>query len=305
MPRIEQLRNYPVAGIEGYQVNELIITPEAILGNRSFAIVLESEIGKMLNNPNYAPRRLTQVNLSGKTKLTRLQGLDKDGKLVIQDLDNKEDKVSVENRIEVEDNTKPFYDKEDVTSINDLLNNFTLPFQVSERSSSKRWAEDCGDEVADWLSEKIGPRVRLVKAVAHPDTKKHHFTWYTQVHAVTQESIDSLSIETESEVDPLSFRYNILLSGSDAFEEENWKQAIIGNIEALVTECQRCGYIGINRDTGIRAQHMKVLTTIMKKHDKNFGVYIKPQGESFSIVIKVGDEIIINSSELPTDSSTA
>jgi uncharacterized protein YcbX len=39
MPKIESLRNYPVAGMEGYEVQQLEVTPEAITGNRSFAVV--------------------------------------------------------------------------------------------------------------------------------------------------------------------------------------------------------------------------------------------------------------------------
>lgn len=315
MPKIEKLRSYPVAGMDGFDVTELLITPEAIQGDRLFAVVLEEEFAKLLADTSYVPLRLTQIGSSGRTTLTQFRTENADGKLVISD---DHESLLTGQEIVLDQSSKPFYNGESAKNLSQLLDSFAIPIQVSKKSSSKRWAVDCGDEVAKWLSERMGKRVRLVKAVRHPETKKHHFTWYTDVHAVAQSSLDELAQEAGVEIDNLIFRYNILLSGTKPFVEENWQSAILGNdssvrssgtepdleedmqsttlqsVSAVVSACKRCGYIGIDRTTGLLAQHIEVLHTVAKKHGVHFGVYFKPVGDSFSISLKVGDEIQVD-----------
>ena len=173
--------------------------------------------------------------------------------------------------------------------VHELVRERAIPLRVSRRSSSERWAVDCGDPVAEWLSKRIGVEVRLVKAVAHPESPKHHFTWYTALHAIVAESAEQLAVDTATDLDVLTFRYNVLLAGAEqAYDEETWTHLEINGTQAVVEACKRCGYIGIDRATGILAQHMKVLTTIAREHDTNFGVYIQPE-DGGSLTLRVGD----------------
>lgn len=283
MLRIEALRNYPVAGMDGYPVTELTITPEAIIGNRSFAVVHASEIAKYAEDPTYIPLRMTQVRFP---QLTLFKTESEGGKLVIY---YEDDSHQLEQSIAVAESGLPFHSPDEQMSVPQLLQERALPFRVARSSSSKRWAVDCGDAVAEWLSERIGEEVRLVKAVAHPESPKYHFTWYTALHAILAESAEQLAADTQTDLDLLTFRYNVLLAGAEqAYEEESWEQLVINGTQAVVEACKRCGYIGIDRTTGILAQHMQVLTNIAKEHSTNFGVYIQPEAGVF-LTVRVGD----------------
>lgn len=291
MPKIESLRKYPVAGMDGYEVNTLTITPEAIIGNKSFALVLEEELAKHQKDPEYKPVRMSQVRFP---ELTLFTTAEQDGKLVIS---ISAESITVNQSIAVEP------PESDATLI---------PMRASNSSASKRLAVDCGDEVATWLSEQLSKRmlnknpkakpvrVRLVKAVAHPEGNKHHFTWYTDLHAVTAASLHQLEVDAGKPVDPLTFRYNALLSETDGpYDEEKWARATIGAFETLIKLCERCGYIGIDRTTGIAAHHLAVMTQVMKQHEENFGVYFAPPTEG-SVTLRVGDEISVKKQDKPT-----
>lgn len=284
MPKVESLRKYPVAGFDGYEVSELVITPEAIVGNKSFAVVLTSELEKHRQDPSYVPLRMTQARFP---ELTLFTTAEKDGKLVISIGQTSLELDHTINAEPPEANAK------------------LTPFRAASSSTSKRWAIDCGDEVAAWLSKHLSKQisknspepktveVRLVKAVVHPEGNKYHFTWYTDLHAVTNASLTQLASDAGKPVDPLTFRYNALISGTDApFDEETWAEATLGTFETLVELCERCGYIGVDRLTGIAAHHLAVTTEVMRNHEKFFGVYFKPPTEG-SVTLRVGDKVTV------------
>lgn len=287
MPKVESLRTYPVAGLSGYEVPEMIITPEAIVGDRTYAVVLESELKKLIQDPSYTPLRMTQTS---HPELTLFGTSEEDGKLVLL---HGNERFEVGKSVIVEEPTRHFHTESDTyTSLAEALPTKALPFRVSRRSQSQRWAEDCGDGVAAWLSEKLGENVRLVKAVKHPEAKKHHFTWYTDIHAVTRASLEQLAEDTEAEVDDLTFRWNMMLTGTDAYEEEQWNEAVIDGAKAVVSLCQRCKYIGIERATAVVGHYVAVLKEVAQNHGMNFGVYFKVTGEE-TITIRVGDTISV------------
>ncbi len=283
--RVDSLRTYPVAGMDGYAVDELTITKEAILGNRSFASVLENEVEKYIQDNTYIPLRLTQVRCP---QLTLFQTTDDSGTLVIQ---YEGDSSRTNQNIQVEESAKPFHSVHESMSVEKLLAERSFPLRVSERSSSLRWAVDCGDKVAEWLSSRLGKKVRLVKAVKHPESLKHHFTWYTAPHAVFAKSMQQLAQDTGTGVDKLNLRPNIIFSGTEnPYDEETWEKAAINGIIVLVEACVRCGYIGIERTTGELAQHIVVVQNIAKKHGMKFGIYLQPKDHG-TMTLKVGDMI--------------
>lgn len=283
MPKIESLRNYPVASMDGYFVDELTITPESILGNRSFAVVQMSEIQKYYQDSTQIPLRMTQVRFP---QLTLFQTVDHDGKLVIA---YQGESYFVDQNIQSEESDRPFHISGDQISFSGLLLERAIPLRVSRRSQSVRWAVDCGDQVSAWLSKHLNQEVRLVKAIKHPDSPKHHFTWYTGLHAIVDESARQLAKDTQVTVDYLTFRHNILLSGAaQAYDEEGWKIAVVNGSRVLLEACVRCGYIGIDRTTGILAHHTQVVQNVTREHGMNFGIYIQPEGDG-SLTIRVGD----------------
>lgn len=290
MTVITSLRNYPVAGMDGFAVQELTITPEQVLGNRVFAVVAETELEKYQQDQSQIPLRATQIRFP---TLTLFSTAENNGRLQIS---YGKDQVFVDESLVVSESKLPFHSLGKQGSLSELLAQFALPFRVSKKSKSQRWAVDCGPEIATWLSERLGKPVRLVKAVNHPDSPKHHFTWYTGLHAVVAESVQQLALEAKAEVDQLTFRYNVELSGSQAFAETNWQAVSVNEVRFLVTACERCGYIGIDRDTGTLATHLAVMQTVSRKYGNNFGIYLQPaSGET--VTLRVGDEVKVVASQ--------
>lgn len=285
MPKVVSLRTYPVAGMDGYAVDELSISTELIYGNRVFCVVAESELEKYQQDSTYTPLRATQIRFP---KLSLFKTANHNGQVV---LFFEEDELLVPFSLTVSESNKPFHQLVPNQTLESLLADFAVPLRVSKKSSSQRWAVDCGQKVADWLSERLEQKVRLMKAVKHPQSPKHHFTWYTGLHAVTRASLTQLAAESNSSVDELTFRYNLLLEGSTAFAETEWQVAYIGNVKLLVSPCERCGYIGINRETGQPAHHLAVMQTVSRVYENNFGIYLQPEPGQ-TVTIRVGDEVV-------------
>ncbi len=288
MIRVDELRQYPVAGMQGYPVEELIITPEAIVGNKSFAVVLKEDVSRYLEKRELLPARLPQTRFP---KLVLFHTKEQNGTLVITYQD---ESLVVDQDIVVGETDRPFISDEDSFSdVAEVLSERALPFRASSTAKTPRWAIDCGDEAASWLSERLGAQVRLVKAVKHPETQKHHFTWNTDAHAIVAASVAALALEAGQEVDEDTLRYNIrLVSGEEPFDEEKWKKAIIAGTQAVIWACQRCGYIGIQQATATLAHYTKVIKAVNDSHGLNFGIYIKFNAAG-NVVVRVGDELTV------------
>ncbi|WAR05941.1 MOCOS-like protein [Mya arenaria] len=84
--------------------------------------------------------------------------------------------------------------------------------------SSMVSSSDCGDAVADWLSEALcRPGCRLVHQTAND---------------ARTSKLKSSSDETENLLD--RFRGNLVVSGSTPFEEDTWKTVQIGSLQFVV-----------------------------------------------------------------------
>jgi uncharacterized protein YcbX len=295
MALIESLHLYPVAGMRGQEVQRLTLTPEAILGDRAFTVILEASVEQFLTNPTKLPTKLPVTRMPG---LTALSAIVVENQVV---LSAGQLKITVPESSVVTTTDKPFFTSDffntavhrDFTlTAAELMANFAFSIKVSSSSTTPRWVIDCGDEVAAWLSAQLGQRVRLVKAVANPESGKHHFAWYTQAHAIARASLAALAEETGTQIEPAVFRPNIILSGDEAaFDEESWKEVVINEITALASGCQRCGYIILDHLTG-QTTNPDLLKYIVQNHQQNFGVYLQP---SSSLSLAVGDELTVKS----------
>lgn len=287
MAKIDRLLTSPVAGMQLVEVETITTTLQNNWGDRVFAVVLLSEIKKHLEYSTYIPLRLTQTT---HPQLTLFKPKIEQGKLAISYQGDqlithfntavnksKREPISVEN-------PKP-------RELSTLLCKFRLPFKVSKRSTTNRFAVDCGSAPAAWLSERLGEDVRLIKTVQNP-SRKHHFTWYTGLHLITQSSLESLRQEAgATTIDYRTMRPNIIVSETEPFEEEQWKTINIAGTKASIDPCERCAYVAINPDNADRRTYSAILATISRRHHKNFGVYVNPEKP---VTIKVGDILSVN-----------
>lgn len=117
---------------------------------------------------------------------------------------------------------------------------------------------DCGDEVAQWLSDRLGITCRLMALpednrrcadsdYAPADTGVGYADGFPLL-VITEESLEKLSEEAGLTVEAERFRPNVVLSGAPyAFAECNWTaltplsadRAVIGEL-LLVKPCERC-----------------------------------------------------------------
>ena len=112
------------------------------------------------------------------------------------------------------------------------------------------------------------------------------------IHLISKDSVAFLNAELDEKIPIPQFRSNIVVSGTTAFEEEDWKYIKIGNCEfEVITKTQRCSLLTININNAEKHKNQEPLRTLPKlKKDKkaNFGIYLVPRklGEIF-----VDDEV--------------
>ncbi|NP_001269310.1 mitochondrial amidoxime-reducing component 1 [Gallus gallus] len=125
---------------------------------------------------------------------------------------------------------------------------------------------DCGDEVAQWITTFLNsepyrlvhfepsmvPRkskdiinlFRTTDEVAYPDC--------SPLLIISEASLKDLNTRLEKKVKIQNFRPNIFVSDCGAFEEDNWEDILIGDVEMKGTVCcGRCILTTVDPDTGV------------------------------------------------------
>jgi len=164
-------------------------------------------------------------------------------------------------------------------------------------------AIDCGSDVANWLSEFLSVTCKLVyfsedeirqvdQTFAQPNDRTA-FSDGFPILLLSQASLDDLNSRLVDAIPMKRFRPNIVVSGCDAFEEDNWKLIRIGELFLrIVKPCSRCVIPSINTDTGERNKEpTKTLLQFRQRDNKiYFGQNVITNGPGF---LSVGDEIEI------------
>ena len=143
-------------------------------------------------------------------------------------------------------------------------------------------AYDCGDSVASWLSRFIGISSRLVyfpedenRLLDQAYSRPEEFTAFSDgfpILLISQASLDDLNSRLEVSVPISRFRPNIVVTGTDPYAEDTWKQIRIGElILRLVKPCSRCIIPCIDIQTGeSSAEPVKTLSSYRKRENKIF-----------------------------------
>jgi len=139
---------------------------------------------------------------------------------------------------------------------------------------------DCGDEVAQWLSQNLGLEgIRLLRQSGQrnssKDRQKLSLVNQAQFLLLNKSSVRSLQFEEPLDETVDRFRANIIIDTGCAFEELAYKALTIGGLRFQVEgPCQRCDMICINQRTGERSP--ETLTTIsrLQQGRMRFGIYI-------------------------------
>jgi len=165
-------------------------------------------------------------------------------------------------------------------------------------------AKIVGHETDDWLSHTLQEKCRLVsidsehlrKMKSKYNGKENDYISFSDIspiHLISEESLKDLNSKLESQVTIDNFRPNILVSGSPAYEEDNWSSVKIGNCEFEVTlKTPRCKFITIDPITtkvDSKQEPLRTLSEYRKIENYiNFGIYLMPKNKG---VINIYDKI--------------
>jgi len=146
---------------------------------------------------------------------------------------------------------------------------------------------DQGDEVAEWATNILGIKVRLIRAdkpwnINFPVTSmknlhgrsKNRFSAASEVSLTNLASLEALNQDLEVAIDMNRFRANVVVDGISAYEEDNMN--VIGNedVELLqVTPAERCVIITTDQKTGERPANniLKTLGETRRKTEDRYG----------------------------------
>ncbi len=189
----------------------------------------------------------------------------------------------------------------------------TLPLAEKHFNNDKKikvmiWDDVCesiivSKEADDFFSDLIGIKCHLVympdEAKRIVDPKRKYVNDYHTVSfadgypflIIGQSSLDELNSRLEEPVPMNRFRTNFVFTGGEPFEEDNWKDFLIGELHfKAVKPCARCVITTTDQETAIRNQEpLKTLSTFRKfGNEVMFGMNLI----SFNTgKVKVGDEI--------------
>ncbi|POP53030.1 MOSC domain-containing protein [Zhongshania marina] len=149
------------------------------------------------------------------------------------------------------------------------------------------WSDNCaamdaGDEVATWLSDILGKSLRLcfMAETTHRQVDTQFAELGSRVSFAdgfpfllcSEASLAVLSKALGRGLAVQRFRPNIVVAGSEAFAEDEWRRIRIANIEFDVLKpCSRCAIPTVNLDTAER--EADVFKMLRAERSKNGEVY--------------------------------
>jgi uncharacterized protein YcbX len=183
-----------------------------------------------------------------------------------------------------------------------------LKIKSGEKLQVKIWEDfidaiSTDNEICNWFSNFMGFECRLVYM---PDESERYVDKKFALHGekvsfadgypfliIGQSSLNDLNSRLEIPVPMNRFRPNIVFSGGNAFDEDEWYKFKINNITFYgVKPCSRCVLTTVNQDTAEKG--LEPLATLSKYRTVNnevmFGQNLLHKGAG---QISVGDEIII------------
>lgn len=167
----------------------------------------------------------------------------------------------------------------------------------------KVWEDECnaydaGDEIANWLSNFLKIKCHLVyfpdneiRIVDQDYAQANDQTAFSDgfpVLLTTQASIDDLNSRMEKVVPMACFRPNIVVSGCEAFAEDEWKLLKVADVSLrIVKPCSRCIMPSIDIENAERSKEPIKTLVSFRKRDNHifFGQNVVVDGED---ILEVG-----------------
>lgn len=158
-----------------------------------------------------------------------------------------------------------------------------------------------GDATADeWFSVYLGLSARLLyigansrRALRADPSVRFSFADGYPFLLVGEASLADLNSRLNTPVSMRNFRPNIVVSGAEAFAEDDWKRIRIGSVEfEHLKPCDRCVFTTIDPDTAQAANDMQPLRTLGGYRRTPAGVMFGQNLVARSKgVLQVGDQV--------------
>lgn len=166
------------------------------------------------------------------------------------------------------------------------------------------WGTECngylvGNDYNKWFSDKLGAKCRLVfmgNHERHIESNKMEKVSYADGYPfliLGQSSLDDLNSRLDETISINRFRPNLVFSKGSPFEEDQWGDFNIGDVEFYgVNPCARCIVTTINQETAKKSKEpLKTLSTFRNIDNKIYvglNATVKKEG-----MISVGDNISV------------
>jgi uncharacterized protein YcbX len=202
-------------------------------------------------------------------------------------------------------------------------------YEKHEKCRVEVWEEkveayDCGNEISGWFSKFLGKDLRFV--AVDPKAKRCdkvetlfyvpdgyvgsgiHFQDGFPIHLACESSLDELQTQiTERTLTIRSFRPNVVVSGTKAFDEDEWGEISIGSDKYYnVKPCDRCQIPNIDPNTAKVYQEprqtLRETRTIAHREKKDvkmqiFGINLLQKNNGSKI--RVGDTLQVLTRKQP------
>ncbi len=259
MLKLSEIFIYPIKSLGGIGINSAVVEKRGLKYDRRFLLV--DNTGKFLTQREYPQMALLKISLS------------KNGFEVLNTKDN------LYTNIPLESDTKEILP---VTIWDDVCN----AVRVSK-------------DLDIWFSNALNIDCSLVYM---PNTEKRivekkyldeeHIVSFADAYpflVIGQSSLDDLNTRLQTPLPINRFRPNFVFTGGKPYEEDNWKDFKIGDVNfKAVKPCARCVITTTNQDTAERLDEpLKTLSTFRKINNKvMFGMNLVCKSTG---VVSVGD----------------
>nr|WP_289623072.1 MOSC domain-containing protein [Neisseria montereyensis] len=158
------------------------------------------------------------------------------------------------------------------------------------------FAARCGSiETDKWLSEQLGMEVRLYwlgkqsrRMLSYSQTPLS-FADGAPFLLTNTASLTDLNHMLDKPVEMARFRANLVVSGGQAYEEEQWHRIRIGEVEfENFKPCTRCVMTTVDLQNGQKDPSLEPLKTLAKVRNAVFGVNLVALNQGR---VRVGDEV--------------
>ena len=236
MLKLSEIYIYPIKSLGGIRLEKSNITTRGLENDRRFMLVDES--GRFLSQREHPQLALFQTEIEGNFLLIK----------------NKKSGNSL--KIDTQYSITQSFNHSIIVKIWD---------DITE-------AIEVNDDASNWFTQALGISTRLVympeesqrKTDAQYSLTGEEITSFSDGYPILiigQQSLDDLNNRLENPVNINRFRPNFVFTDGNAFEEDDWHEFTIGNIQFFgVKPCSRCIMTTIDQETGEKKGKEPLLT---------------------------------------------